>query len=116
MPRKTDVDRIASRRRERASMRPRPDAAENGNKRKGRFTGRVASMRPRPDAAENFSFQAPGRPLQRRFNEAAARCRGKREGVVRGVGGAWHASMRPRPDAAENLERAAKVQWAAQLQ
>ena len=36
-----------------ASMRPRPDAAENrpGRARGGR--GQLASMRPRPDAAEN---------------------------------------------------------------
>ena len=37
-----------------ASMRPRPDAAENGARRQlvERVTG-GASMRPRPDAAEN---------------------------------------------------------------
>ena len=36
-----------------------------------------ASMRPRPDAAENLSFIArPGQPAAG-FNEAAARCRGK---------------------------------------
>ena len=40
-----------------------------------------------------------------RFNEAAARCRGKRElrGAV--LSAAGQASMRPRPDAAENLAR-----------
>ena len=60
-------------------MRPRPDAAEN----RGRLAcpQRIphdASMRPRPDAAENLigptgdtAVMAP------RFNEAAARCRGK---------------------------------------
>ena len=40
-------------------------------------------------------------PPRRRFNEAAARCRGKHSAgvpVLRGAG----ASMRPRPDAAEN--------------
>ena len=38
-----------------------------------------------------------------RFNEAAARCRGKRlRQVQRGVPGGV-ASMRPRPDAAENV-------------
>ena len=38
----------------RASMRPRPDAAENGGLRAGERTGSErASMRPRPDAAEN---------------------------------------------------------------
>ena len=41
----------------------------------------VASMRPRPDAAENA--QAGGRAARgtRCFNEAAARCRGKRGGA-----------------------------------
>ena len=39
----------------------------------------VASMRPRPDAAENViaTLHARGRGLC--FNEAAARCRGKRK-------------------------------------
>ena len=87
----------------------------------------VASMRPRPDAAENL----PGAPVATRprfrFNEAAARCRGKLgAGVVvaeavecfneaaarcRGKRRLRHApildhppaSMRPRPDAAENV-------------
>ena len=61
-----------------------------------------ASMRPRPDAAENAaSWGTCTRPNRFRFNEAAARCRGKRGhgvGLRRGHG----ASMRPRPDAAEN--------------
>ena len=61
-----------------ASMRPRPDAAENGPPLAG-HVGRLerASMRPRPDAAENFVLL--DRPRQ-----------------------ADRASMRPRPDAAEN--------------
>ena len=55
MPRKTRIDRVEPGRIDRvASMRPRPDAAEN---RPGRARGRgqleAASMRPRPDAAEN---------------------------------------------------------------
>ena len=38
-----------------ASMRPRPDAAENGRPHRGRrHRRRLASMRPRPDAAENM--------------------------------------------------------------
>ena len=61
-----------------ASMRPRPDAAENGAEGSLRLGNEGASMRPRPDAAEN----APSRPRcpedGHRFNEAAARCRGKR--------------------------------------
>ena len=36
------------------------------------------------------------------FNEAAARCRGKRSQPLRGVWSVMCASMRPRPDAAEN--------------
>ena len=36
------------------------------------------------------------------FNEAAARCRGKRQLPVLVVRGVEVASMRPRPDAAEN--------------
>ena len=61
----------------RASMRPRPDAAENRNPH-DRIRGPVAaSMRPRPDAAENT-------------------------GLLAARAGPQHASMRPRPDAAEN--------------
>ena len=61
-----------------ASMRPRPDAAENPLRHAAAVPLRVASMRPRPDAAENTqrrratTWRASGR-----FNEAAARCRGK---------------------------------------
>ena len=36
-------------------------------------------MRPRPDAAENASQVATRSPRWTCFNEAAARCRGKRE-------------------------------------
>ena len=36
-----------------------------------------ASMRPRPDAAENPGRMRWRRAGRRRFNEAAARCRGK---------------------------------------
>ena len=61
----------------------------------------VASMRPRPDAAENSRESPSGFSLSDCFNEAAARCRGKRvhDGQTQGV---LDASMRPRPDAAEN--------------
>ena len=37
-----------------ASMRPRPDAAENRIEAKCKELGYTASMRPRPDAAENM--------------------------------------------------------------
>ena len=82
-------------------------------------------MRPRPDAAENDARPAMAAVTRRRFNEAAARCRGKRRGGCRAprscrcfneaaarCRGKHHgllvgvradvASMRPRPDAAEN--------------
>ena len=85
-----------------ASMRPRPDAAENVRAAAAKTGIPEASMRPRPDAAENRRGRGSGRPTGGRFNEAAARCRGKRVSVS-----AWRrdpaASMRPRPDAAENI-------------
>ena len=61
-----------------ASMRPRPDAAENYDVLGDIMQREIASMRPRPDAAENAAAAA---------DKYAA-------GVA--------ASMRPRPDAAEN--------------
>ena len=44
----------------------------------GRRQRRAASMRPRPDAAENLRAQARRFVISLGFNEAAARCRGKR--------------------------------------
>ena len=109
-----------------ASMRPRPDAAENpAVPRRCRPRHASASMRPRPDAAENELAPAAAPAGAKRFNEAAARCRGKRRtaggpGAAAGrfneaaarcrgkrplfrIGGdRAAASMRPRPDAAEN--------------
>ena len=38
---------------------------------------RPTSMRPRLDAAENVAVRASNAPVDRDFNEAAARCRGK---------------------------------------
>ena len=56
MPRKTAVDADdADRAVAVASMRPRPDAAENNREREQAEAEGVASMRPRPDAAENSS-------------------------------------------------------------
>ena len=78
MPRKTRPDDAAAPGRPQASMRPRPDAAENGERPQDAAVEANASMRPRPDAAEN----------NRRDRSAGA--------VV------VLASMRPRPDAAEN--------------
>ena len=61
-------------------------------------------MRPRPDAAENPITMIRRCGADCRFNEAAARCRGKpaagREPLPDVA-----ASMRPRPDAAENVQR-----------
>ena len=87
-------------------MRPRPDAAENLRREHRSAPARLASMRPRPDAAENSSLD--GRSLVRlpRFNEAAARCRGKPEDELDDAITS-EASMRPRPDAAENSRRQA---------
>ena len=86
-----------------ASMRPRPDAAENHGRDVLLRRAVDASMRPRPDAAENRRRAAAAWRSDPRFNEAAARCRGKPwyRRLSRAAGGA--ASMRPRPDAAENL-------------
>ena len=53
MPRKTDRDSIRQARSDTASMRPRPDAAENNHNDNDHTTVTTASMRPRPDAAEN---------------------------------------------------------------
>ena len=66
-------------------MRPRPDAAENADRRNAAAGHRCASMRPRPDAAENV-------------------------GAPAGVQGPPLASMRPRPDAAENLDSSPDVE------
>ena len=53
MPRKTGGGGHVATDAERASMRPRPDAAENVDCDRGDRAARDASMRPRPDAAEN---------------------------------------------------------------
>ena len=66
------------RKRELASMRPRPDAAENAARNDRPVAGGDASMRPRPDAAENFLWTHHTSAPSTCFNEAAARCRGKR--------------------------------------
>ena len=54
MPRKTYASDCRRRRVPTASMRPRPDAAENPEQeRQAAAAVHRASMRPRPDAAEN---------------------------------------------------------------
>ena len=67
------------------------------------LASRAASMRPRPDAAENGEKISVPVPRCVCFNEAAARCRGKPVVEV-ADGSCGGASMRPRPDAAENIE------------
>ena len=68
MPRKTLRGPLARREPRPASMRPRPDAAENGDPFNWPPFGRPASMRPRPDAAENADavavYGAAGAGLQ----------------------------------------------------
>ena len=82
MPRKTQPLPRRTPLAEAASMRPRPDAAENVLRpvHGVPVDQNPASMRPRPDAAENIV---------------------ERSGAVDD----GHASMRPRPDAAENARR-----------
>ena len=80
MPRKTAARALIPARIPPASMRPRPDAAENPTRTRQGRSACAASMRPRPDAAEN-----------QYLGDAA--------------GLAARASMRPRPDAAENRTR-----------
>ena len=77
---------------------------------------RGASMRPRPDAAENGKWLGPGRGRPARFNEAAARCRGKLARGALGIRPGPAASMRPRPDAAENLASSAMGNRSRSLQ
>ena len=62
----------------------------------------AASMRPRPDAAENVRCAQRAADGTGSFNEAAARCRGKQKYARLAAFEAALASMRPRPDAAEN--------------
>ena len=78
MPRKTSEPWSAHHWTARASMRPRPDAAENSVRVTTALTPTAASMRPRPDAAENFRGCVFVGVDVEGFNEAAARCRGKR--------------------------------------
>ena len=79
MPRKTKSPASASFATTQASMRPRPDAAENP-RRPARTGGRPASCF--NEAAARCRGKRPRQAARRRrrpcFNEAAARCRGKR--------------------------------------
>ena len=114
MPRKTAGHPVGVGRARQASMRPRPDAAEN----RGRVLqvgcgARRASMRPRPDAAENPAL----RPHARRTSRASMRPRPdaaeNRHGHPAGARPERPPSMRPRPDAAENPSIGCEVPAAA---
>ena len=83
------VDHRDQRGRRAASMRPRPDAAENPLQGGARALAQGASMRPRPDAAENGSGPAASSWMADRFNEAAARCRGKRRNARATMTSTW---------------------------
>ena len=61
MPRKTAAGQPLVEQEPPASMRPRPDAAENLGLSRREWQWWDASMRPRPDAAENTLLQ--GQPL-----------------------------------------------------
>ena len=61
MPRKTAARELHSAAARAASMRPRPDAAENAAAAPAEEETQVASMRPRPDAAENQRDVEAGR-------------------------------------------------------
>ena len=141
MPRKTCPRRHAEVR-TRASMRPRPDAAENLSRGRERLLQRIgfneaaARCRGKPsrsaarvlwrlgfnEAAARCRGKQTGPTDQRSgrtcFNEAAARCRGKRRQGRLLVASRLRASMRPRPDAAENgvrQERPSRYQLAASM-
>ena len=102
MPRKTQGARRIAGDRRGASMRPRPDAAENALPASARARLEAASMRPRPDAAENDGH------LRRVARTLAASMRPRPDAAENHrldrlhLAGAGRASMRPRPDAAEN--------------
>ena len=109
-----------------ASMRPRPDAAENSWRDRTRIAPRWGFNEAAARCRGKLGPAADHHRPHTCFNEAAARCRGKRlrQGVVAGCvscfneaaarcrGKRWkseclasghvRASMRPRPDAAEN--------------
>ena len=80
MPRKTVPQNLVRLAAHFASMRPRPDATENVARRHPRGAALEASMRPRPDATENGGATHPRSLATQGFNEAAARCHGKRLG------------------------------------
>ena len=108
MPRKTMEGRAGKAQPHGASMRPRPDAAENtpagiaaGRPARG-FNEAAARCRGKPSLEHPLVTRMNRFQAGEGFNEAAARCRGKRPDRPRQRLGPPPASMRPRPDAAEN--------------
>ena len=112
MPRKTRAARGAQDENPRTSMRPRLDAAENRRRAASHAPDTETSMRPRLDAAENLIPSFTNICTCSNFNEAAARCRGKRE-ARRHRRRYTRTSMRPRLDAAENASHSAYFSAAA---
>ena len=102
MPRKTLVAHRHGRLERHASMRPRPDAAENLRHDPGVVARHDPGFNEAAARCRGKRRECEPRVADRdRFNEAAARCRGKRP-QAQGLGRGAAASMRPRPDAAEN--------------
>ena len=62
----------------RASMRPQRNAGENEISEEDMALNLAASMRPQRNAGENGIFPVGDVPRQKGFNEAPAKCRGKR--------------------------------------
>ena len=84
MPRKTGACRLRNLERRDASMRPRPDAAENAAGRCPASTGRARFNEAAARCRGKHSQPNPNRSRSFRcFNEAAARCRGKRGKLIR---------------------------------
>ena len=95
-------------------MRPRPDAAENGATGCApllcwpRFNEAAARCRGKLILLHQLAVHK-----NVRFNEAAARCRGKRGPARQGGRAPRAASMRPRPDAAENTNDSFEIEASA---
>ena len=109
MPRKTDDQRADRGRRAGASMRPRPDATENVPRARGTTTTTSFNEAAARCHGKRAHIVAVLSTPRTGFNEAAARCHGKpRRGPFPAVRPPI-ASMRPRPDATENGDHAEGV-------
>ena len=78
MPRKTGTRRHADEAQGPASMRPRPDAAENAVKREVRRSETYRFNEAAARCRGKRTYNNKALRHHRGFNEAAARCRGKR--------------------------------------